>query len=162
MLDYKDEFPVPDSYYEELGRSGAFVVTTGGIALKPMEGFPPFVVEWVTQNLLNAKERAEIIKKYHENNITIVAGTDAQEGQMDFGEDYFLELDLYKMAGLSNLEILRSATGNAAKAFDLPIGEVKEGESATFVVLEKNPLEDISALKNVYEVWKNGRRELIE
>lgn len=162
MLDYKDEFPIPNIYYEELGRSGAFVVTTGGIALKPMEGFPPFVVDWVTENLLDAKERAEIIKKYHDSNITIVAGTDAQEGQMDFGEDYFLEIDLYKIAGLSNLEILRSATGNAAKAFDLPIGEVKEGGSATFIVLEKNPLEDISALKNVYAIWKNGRKGLIE
>lgn len=156
MPDYKDLFPVVDNYFEELKKSGAFVITTGGIALKPLDGQPPFFVDWINQNFLNSEERAEIIRSYHENNIPIVAGTDAQDGQMDFGEDYFLELDLYKMAGLSNLEILKSATGNAAKAFGLPIGQVKEGESATFVVLNENPLEDISALRNISEVWKNG------
>lgn len=156
MPDYKQEYPVPDIYFEELKQSGAFVVTTGGIALKSMEGFPPFMVDWATQNLLNSEERAQIIKKYHEHGIPIVVGTDAQDGQMDFGEDYFLELDLYKMAGLSNLEILKSSTGNAAKTFGLPIGRVKEGESATFVILNENPLEDISAIRNISEVWKNG------
>jgi hypothetical protein len=46
-----------------LAESGAFVVTTGGIALKPMDGVPPFVREWVGKNLLDAEQRATIIKK---------------------------------------------------------------------------------------------------
>ena len=78
MLDYKEDFPVPESYYKVLTEKGAFVVTTGGIALKPMDGAPPFMKEWVANNLLDAKQRAEIIKKMHKNGILIVAGTDAQ------------------------------------------------------------------------------------
>ena len=157
MLSMKKDLPVPDSYYNAIVASGAFVVPTAGITLKPMDGLPPFMLEWISKNLLDAKESAEIIKKMNEAGILIVAGTDAQEGQMNFAEDYFLELELYKMAGMSNLEILRAATGNAAKAFDLPIGELKEGRKATFVLLSKNPLDDLSNLRKVEQVWKNGK-----
>jgi len=159
MVDFKDELPIDDSYYQTIQQSGAFIVPTGGISLKSMDGLPPFMIEWVNANLLNAAERAAIIKKYHENNILLVAGTDAQEGQMDFGKDYFMELDLYQMAGLSNTEILKTATGNAAKAFNLPIGELSVGSKATFVVLNDSPLEDLANLQNIGEVWKNGKRE---
>lgn len=159
MLDYKENYPVPESYYEDLAESGAFVIPTGGIALKPMDGAPPFVKKWVEDNLLDADKRATIIKKLHEYGILIVAGTDAQEGQMNFGSDYYLELELYKMAGLSNEEILKTATGNAAIAFNLPIGELKRGSKANMVLLRDNPITDIENLKKVEQVWKNGKIE---
>jgi imidazolonepropionase-like amidohydrolase len=76
----------------------------------------------------------------------ILAGTDAQDGQMDFKNDYFLELELYKMAGLSNLEILKTATGNAANAFGLPIGELKVGSKANLVLLNGSPLDNLNNL----------------
>ncbi|PPK88483.1 imidazolonepropionase-like amidohydrolase [Neolewinella xylanilytica] len=157
MPDFRDNYPVPENYYATLRESGAFVVTTGGIALKPLDGAPPFVAEWVTENLLDADQRAEIIRGYYDNGIPIVAGTDAQEGQMNFGDDYFLELELYRMAGLPNETILRAATGNAAEAFGLPVGELKEGGPATFLVLSGNPLEEIDHLRSVERIWKNGR-----
>ncbi|MDC6387830.1 amidohydrolase family protein [Maribacter sp. PR1] len=159
MLSMKKDYPIEDSYYKAISESGAFVVPTAGINLKPMDGLPPFMLEWITNNLLDAKESAEIIKKMHDAGILIVAGTDAQEGQMNFGEDYFLELELYKMAGLSNLEVLKTATGNAAKAFDLPIGEIKTGSKATFVILNENPLSDLANLRKVEQVWKNGKTQ---
>ncbi|MCF1422252.1 amidohydrolase family protein [Mangrovimonas futianensis] len=157
MIDFKDELPLDDHYYKIIKESGVFIVPTGGISLKSLDGLPPFMVEWVQDNLLNAEERAAIIKMYHENNILLVAGTDAQEGQMDFAEDYFLELELYQMAGLSNLEILKAATGNAAKAFELPIGELRTGSKATFLVLNKNPLENIMNITTINQIWKNGK-----
>lgn len=157
MLDYKEDLPVTDSFYDKLAKNNVFVIPTAGMALKSMDEAPPFIQDWVRNNLLNAQERATIIKQMHEKGILIVAGTDAQEGQMNFAEDYFLELELYKMAGLSNLEILRTATGNAAKAFDLPIGELKKGRKATFVILNNNPLDDLSNLREVEQVWKNGK-----
>jgi imidazolonepropionase-like amidohydrolase len=157
MLDYKEDYPIPESYYKAMADSGAFVVSTGGISLKPMDEAPPFIREWVGINLLDAEQRAAIIKKLHEYGVLIVAGTDAQEGQMNFGNDYYLELDLYKKAGLSNLEILKSATGNAAKAFNLPIGELKTGSKANMVLLSDSPTSDIENLRKVEQVWKNGK-----
>lgn len=157
MLDYKDDLPVAENYFKALSDCGAFVVTTGGMSLKSTEGAPPFVREWVSNNLLDAGQRSEIIKELKENGILIVAGTDAQEGRMNFGEDYLLELKLYEMAGLSNEEILRTATGNAAMAFGLPIGELKVGSKANMVMLNGNPLIDLDNLTMVERVWKNGK-----
>ena len=157
MPDYKEDYPVPDSFYAAMAESGAFIVTTGGIALKSMDGAPPFISEWVQHNLLDAAQRAEIIRQLHERGVLLVAGTDAQEGQMNFSDDYYLELELYKMAGLSNEEIIKTATGNAALAFDLPIGELHIGSKANMVLLGGNPLVDLDNLKKVEQVWKNGR-----
>lgn len=157
MLEYKEDYPVAENYYKALKESGAFVVTAGGIALKPMDAAPPFVQQWVSKNLLDRDQRAEIIKNMHEHGIMIVAGTDAQEGQMDFSSDYYLELNLYKMAGLPNVEILKAATGNAARAFNLPIGELQVGSKANMILLKDSPLKDIENLKKVERVWKNGK-----
>ena len=157
MPDYKEDLPVPENFYTWLAGKEIFVVPTAGFSLKSMDNAPPFIRDWVTSHLLDSSQRAGIIKKMHETGVLIVAGTDAQEGQMDFGGDYFLELKLYKTAGLSNIEILRTATGNAAKAFDLPIGQISVGSKASFVILNENPIEDIENLKTVYQVWKNGR-----
>lgn len=158
MISYKQDFPPPEGFYQELAESGAFVVTTAGINLKPIEKMlPPPMAEWVRKNIMSAEEHAEVIRKMHESGVLIVAGTDAQEGQMDFGEDYFLELELYRMAGMTNEEILKTATGNAAIAFDLPIGEIKVGNKADFVLLGANPLDNIDNLRTIEQVWKNGK-----
>jgi hypothetical protein len=60
MLDYKEDYPVPDSYYQSLAKCGAFVITTGGIALKPLEGVPSVIQNWISTNLLDIEQRAQI------------------------------------------------------------------------------------------------------
>lgn len=157
MPDYKEDYPVPEEYFKSLAESGVFMVPTGGMALKPKDKAPPFIKEWITNNLLDATQRAEIIKKLHEYGILLVAGTDAQSGQMNFGADYYYELELYSKAGLSNAEILKTATGNAGKAFSLPIGTLHVGSKANMVLLTGSPLADLENLKKVEQVWKNGK-----
>lgn len=158
MVSSKEDYPPSEAYYQSLAASGAFVIPTAGITLKPMEAtLPPPMAEWIRNNIMSSEEHAQVIRKMHEHGVLIVAGTDAQEGQMNFGEDYYLELDLYKMAGLSNEEILKTATGNAAIAFGLPIGELKVGSKANMLLLSDNPLLDIDNIKKVEQVWKNGK-----
>ena len=157
---FKEEYPTSDEDYKSIAQSGAFMIPTSGIILKPMEGAPPFIIDWLENNLLDSHQSADVLKKFHEAGVLIVAGTDAQEGQMNFAEDYYLELEHYQMAGLSNIEILKSTTGNAAKAFDLPIGEIKVGAKATMVLLGGNPIENIENLKEIEIIWKNGKSEL--
>ena len=50
-----------------------------------------------------------------------------------------------------------SVTGNAAKAFNLPIGELKIGSKANMVLLSDSPINDIENLRKVVQVWKNGK-----
>ena len=65
-----------------------------------------------------------------------------------------------KQAGLTNEQILRSATVTAAKAFGgtigAKIGTIAPGQFADLVILNSNPLEDIAHASDIQMVIKNG------
>jgi imidazolonepropionase-like amidohydrolase len=54
--------------------------------------------------------------------------------------------------------VITAATGACAKALrlDHEIGIVKQGLKADLVVLERNPLQDLHALRTIDRVFKNG------
>ena len=87
--------------------------------------------------------------------IKIVAGTDAIQ---TFG-DYCLGLELQSQACMSNMEVIRSTTSVAAKAIgmDDQIGTVEAGKAADLIVVEQDPLENISALRTMTMVMREGR-----
>ncbi|ATL49127.1 hypothetical protein COR50_19195 [Chitinophaga caeni] len=64
------------------------------------------------------------------------------------GYSYLEELLLFKHVGVPDAKIVQAATINAAKALmdDAHIGSIKEGKYADILVLQKNPLEDITTL----------------
>ena len=92
---------------------------------------------------------------WNEWEVKIVAGTDAIQ---TFG-DYCLGLELQSQAGMSNMEVIVSATSGAAKAIgmDSQVGAVTAGKAADLIVVERDPLEDISALRNMSMVMRDGR-----
>jgi len=160
MWDYKENAQLKDEDYKKIAESGAFIVPTSGITLKTATmDLPPFFKTFLKENILSANERKDIIKKIYDNGITIIAGTDAQQGQMNFGDDYYYELYLYKQAGLSNLEILKTATGNPAKVFDIPVGTIKEGTKPNMLLISGNPIENLDFIKKIELIWKNGKTE---
>jgi imidazolonepropionase-like amidohydrolase len=61
-------------------------------------------------------------------------------------------------AGLTPLEVLRSATVNGARALGLEgkAGKVEAGMLADLVILDADPLADIGNLTNVYRTIKAG------
>ena len=65
-----------------------------------------------------------------------------------------------KEAGLTNMQILQSATANAAKLFGGEtgghIGTIEGGCFADLVVLKSNPVEDIAHASDIETVIKNG------
>ena len=68
------------------------------------------------------------------------------------------ETELYVEAGMTPAEALRTATLNPARALeaDKDVGSLKAGKYADILVLEKNPLEDIRALRTLGMVMKGG------
>lgn len=62
--------------------------------------------------------------------------------------------------GASNKDVLAGVTVNAAKLSGVSekTGSISEGLAADLVVLDGNPLADISALKNVAGVYQDGRK----
>ncbi|MCA9859910.1 MAG: amidohydrolase family protein, partial [Thermomicrobiales bacterium] len=73
--------------------------------------------------------------------------------------DLALELALMVEYGLDPLQALLTATRNAAEVMDLQeeIGTLEKGKSADVVVVEGNPLDQISALREVTVVMKGGQ-----
>lgn len=87
----------------------------------------------------------------------IIAGTDAGALGVDHGE-IWRELALFVAVGMSPLAAIQAATGKAAKAIgvDAATGTVEAGKAADLLVVRGNPLEDISMLRDVIQVYRDG------
>ncbi len=86
--------------------------------------------------------------------VSIVAGTDAIQS---FG-DYCLGLELQIQAGMSPEDVIRSATSVAAQAVGLGdvVGAIEAGKEADLIVVDRNPLRDIRALRRMRMVMQGG------
>ena len=101
-----------------------------------------------------------IIKKLHEANVRIICGTDAGIGITTPGFSIHKELEFYKEAGLSNYEVLKTATVNAAKTHSIMnnMGTIETGKVANLILTDNNPLSDLSAIKYPSTVFVKGRK----
>ncbi|MCH2032364.1 MAG: amidohydrolase family protein [Tenacibaculum sp.] len=101
-----------------------------------------------------------IVKKLHKAGVPIVCGTDAGIGVTVPGFSIHQELKFYQEAGLSNFEILKTATINAAQTHQImnSLGTIEKGKVANLLVLEENPLKEISALKKTSVIFVQGRK----
>src|SRR5260370_10304128 len=94
-----------------------------------------------------------MVKAFYDNHITIVAGTDAMAG-------YSLarELELYVEAGIPPAEVLRIATLGAARVMkhDDQLGSVAPGKLADLVIIDGDPATNISDVRRVITVIKDG------
>lgn len=70
------------------------------------------------------------------------------------------EAEYIASLGASNTKVLAGITVNAAKlcGVDDKTGAIEKGLAADFVVLAENPLDNISALKQVKSVYQDGRK----
>ncbi|MEE4184411.1 MAG: amidohydrolase family protein [Gammaproteobacteria bacterium] len=102
------------------------------------------------------------IRRLHAGGVRIVAGTDAPI--FPYGLSLVIELANYVEAGLSPADALRTATVNAAAELGAAteVGQVAPGMLADLVVVDGDPLTDISAIANVRAVWVNGRAVELE
>ena len=88
----------------------------------------------------------------------IAAGTDTPIGWSIPGYSLHTELEQYVEVGMTPLEALHSATVKPADFFGLEneMGQIKAGAVADAVLLNANPLEDITATRSVEAVINRG------
>lgn len=119
---------------------------------------------FVYANVLRIKNRSEVAKqitqKAHEAGVMIIAGTDSISAYRDQKLPFIHnELEYYaRDCEFSNMEALKTATINAAIALGVEseIGSIDEKKKANLVVLNENPLEDISNTRKIHFVMKDG------
>ena len=97
----------------------------------------------------------QIIKALHDTGIPIVSGTDKGVP----GVSVAREIELYVQAGLTPMDAIRAATAVPARVMGLAAdsGTIAPGLRADLIVVDGNPLERISDIRNVRLVSANGR-----
>ncbi|MEP6778732.1 MAG: amidohydrolase family protein, partial [Gemmatimonadaceae bacterium] len=95
------------------------------------------------------------IKAVHDAGVPLITGTD--EGIP--GYSVYREIELFAKAGFTNMEALQAATSVAAKAMrvEKDLGTIENGKRADLLVLDANPLENISNIRTVRWVMKDGK-----
>jgi len=101
---------------------------------------------------------AKNLKLVQTNSGLVVSGTDAGNIGTHHASSLFAELLAMKASGLSNWEVLRSTTINAAKGFgkDKDYGSIENSKIADLLILNKNPADDLKALENIETVIHRG------
>jgi imidazolonepropionase-like amidohydrolase len=101
------------------------------------------------------KSMKMIVKKLYDAGVPIVAGTD-----MGFpGFSVARELEIYVEAGLTPAQALKTGTITPAEVMGLgkQTGSVTVGKNADIIIVDGNPLTNISSVRNVKVVIKGGR-----
>lgn len=114
-------------------------------------------------------QRAEVVKERHiasfqlalDKGLTIAMGSDCGFASRFPNGENALEIALMVRHGMTPMDAIVAATGNAARLLRLDdrVGSLQVGKLADLIVVEANPLEDIGALQRLIAfVMKEGAR----
>ena len=102
------------------------------------------------------------VKALHAAGVDILVGTDVSFplptlGGMAHGASVHHELQMLVRAGLTPLEALRAATATPARRFGLTDrGRIQEGLRADLLLVDGDPLTNISDTLNIRQIWRRG------
>lgn len=98
------------------------------------------------------------LKKLSDAGIRIAAGTDAGNIGTLHGGSYLTELLKMKEAGMSNWQVIQSATINPSYILskEKETGSIAKGKTADLVLLNANPLDDLENLRKISLVVNRG------
>jgi len=94
-----------------------------------------------------------VIFDLFQKGVTIVPGTDGLPGFL-----YHRELELYVKAGIPTAEVLKLATIKSAEITGVSksFGSIEAGKRADLILVDGNPLENISDIRKIEWTMKGG------
>ena len=100
------------------------------------------------------------LKTLADKGVRIAFGTDSGPPARFQGFFEHLELEMMVEAGLTPMQALVSATGDAARCHNKngQLGTIAAGAAADLVVLGANPLENIRNTRTIEQVWIAGKK----
>lgn len=111
---------------------------------------------FLTQLGKNAEPLIESIQRMRAAGVRFIAGTDAGVPGARF-DDYPHMLGFFQEIGFTNSEIIGMATSDAADALGLRTGNLEPGYSADVLVVDGDPLSDLTAIGRPQFVVAGGR-----
>jgi len=117
--------------------------------------------EWGLRKAREAYEaHVDSVRRAYEADVPIALGTDfIGPALVPHGENALEAELLVEEIGLSELEAIKAGTSVAARTVpDDDVGRVEAGAKADLVALGADPLEDITALRDVGAVYTDGER----
>ena len=140
-------------------KNGAYLVPTllAGDTVVDLANSGNFMSEAIKAKAIRVgTDMMEHFSAAYQAGVKIAFGTDT--GVSHHGDNAKEAILMYK-AGMSNAEILKTATINAADLIDRSstLGTLEVGKQADIIGLINNPLEDIDALLDVAFVMKSGK-----
>jgi imidazolonepropionase-like amidohydrolase len=100
------------------------------------------------------------LKTLSDRGVRIAFGTDTGPPGRFQGFFEHLELEMMVEAGLTPMQAIVSATGDAARCHGKAgqFGTLASGAAADLLILNANPLENIRNSRNIESIWINGKK----
>ncbi len=153
---------------ERIGDQGAYVNPTLHIARsaiwslehrKELEGLGAEEQARLDRSYRNFDARLEHCRRMIDMGLKFITGSDSSWGNYQLGNTVY-ETECLVMAGYSATQGVRSVTSEAAAslAIDEVTGSLELGKEADMIVVDGDPLSNVSDLWNVEEVFLAGER----
>jgi len=144
-----------------MAEHGIFLVPTLKVGWDIIHANDPNIPEWILEKNKATQGEAQLsLKMAYEAGVPIAMGSDVGTPLNVHGENG-LEIYWMHQAGMSAMDAIVAATGNAARAlgWEAWMGTLEPGKVADLIVLDSNPLDDLHVLadkKHLQFVMKDG------
>ena len=103
--------------------------------------------------------RYQFVTALHSAGVKLMTGSDSPEWYLMPGFTVHDEIESFVKAGLSTYAALQTATINPAEYLGINKrkGTIEVGKQADFMLLEKNPLEEITHTRKIIGVYSSGK-----
>jgi len=127
--------------------------------LKLLKQYNPYICLTLgAQNSSITEKYKSIFRKMNQAGLNIIVGSDAGVNDVIISDFWKRLKEAKEILGLSNIKILEIATKKHAQALGIinKVGTIEPGKVADVIVVKGNPIDDLSLLKDIKMVVKQG------